>query len=348
MRRREFITLVGGAAAWSFVANAQQPARPVVGFLSSQSPDTYSPFPAAFRDGLKEQGFSDGENVTIEYRWAHGQLNRVPAMAAELVNLKVDVIAATGGVAVALAVKAATPSIPIVFNSGEDPVQAGLVPNLNRPGGNITGVSWFSDEVGATRLGLMHQLVPTAAVIAVLANPNEPETAPSIAATEASARSLGLKLTVLNATTIAGIEAAFGAMVEQRAGAMMVGAGPFFINQRTQIVALPAQHAIPCMYSDPAAVGIGGLINYGNVLTDAYRRNGTYVGRILKGDKPGDLPVDRATKFELVINLKTAKALGLDIPPTLLALALIGESTATRARRRGWTRRRRCTLTSLS
>ena len=298
MRRREFISLIGGAAAWPFVANAQQPAQPVVGFLSSQSPDTYSPFPAAFREGLKEQGFSDGENVTIEYRWAHGQLDRVPAMAAELVNLKADVIAATGGVAVALAVKAATTSIPIVFNSGEDPVQAGLVPNLDRPGGNITGVSWFSDEVGAKRLGLMHQLVPTAAVIAVLANPNEPETAPSIAATEAAARSLGLKLTVLNAPTIAGIEAAFAAMVEQRAGAMMVGAGPFFINQRTQIVALAAQHAIPCMYSDPAAVSIGGLINYGNVLTDAYRRNGAYVGRILKGDKPGDLPVDRATKFD--------------------------------------------------
>jgi putative tryptophan/tyrosine transport system substrate-binding protein len=319
--RREFMALIGSAAAWPLTARAQQPTKPVVGFLSSQSPDTYAPFPEAFREGLKEQGFSDGETVTIEYRWARGQLDLVPAMAADLVHLKVDVIAATGGVAVALAAKAATTSIPIVFNSGEDPVQAGLVPNLNRPGGNITGVSWFSDEVGAKRLGLMHQLVPAAGVVALLANPNEPETTPSVAAIETAARALGLKLIVLNATTNAGIEAAFTAIVEQNARVMMVGSGPFFINQRDQIVALAAQHAIPCMYSDPAAVRVGGLINYGNVLADGYRRNGLYVGRILKGDKPGDLPIDRATKFGLVINLKTAKALGLSVPPTLLALA---------------------------
>jgi putative tryptophan/tyrosine transport system substrate-binding protein len=322
MRRREFIRLVGGAAAaWPLTARAQQPTKPVVGFLSSQSPDTYAPFPEAFRQGLKEQGFVDGENVTIEYRWAHRQPELISGMAADLVHLNVDVIAATGGVAVALAAKAATALIPIVFNSGEDPVQAGLVPNLNRPGGNITGVSWFSDEVGMKRLGMMHQLVPAASVIAVLANPNEPETAPNVAATEAAARALGLKLIVLNATTVAGIETAFAEIAKQKVGAMMIGPGAFFINQRAQNVALAERYAIPCMHSDRASVPIGGLIAYGNVLTDGYRRNGVYVGRILKGDKPGDLPIDRATKFELLINLKTAKALGLDVPPTLLALA---------------------------
>ncbi len=322
MRRREFVTLFGGAAiAWPLAARAQQPTKPVVGFLSSQSPDTYAPFPEAFRRGLKEQGFVDGENVTIEYRWAHRELDLIPGMAADLVHRNVDVIAATGGVAVALAAKAATTSIPIVFNSGEDPVQAGLVSNLNRPGGNITGVSWFSDEVGTKRLGMMHQLVPAASVIAVLANPNEPETAPNVAATEAAARALGLKLIVLNATTVAGIEAAFAEMAKQKVGAMIMGPGAFLINQRAQNVALAERYAIPCMHSDRSAVPIGGLIAYGNVLTDGYRRNGVYVGRILKGDKPGDLPIDRATKFELLINLKTAKALGLDVPPTLLALA---------------------------
>lgn len=319
MRRREFIATLGGAAAmWPLAVRAQQPAMPVVGFLSSQSPDTYAPFPEAFRQGLKEQGFVD---VTIEYRWARRQPDLVPTMASDLVRLKVDVIAATGGVSVALAAKAATTSIPIVFNSGEDPVQAGLVPNLNRPGGNLTGVSWFSDEVGAKRLGLMHQLLPTAAVIAVLANPNEPETAPNIAGTEAAARALGMKLIVLNASTAAGIEAAFAAMVGQKVDAMIVGPGAFFINQRAQFVALAERYAIPCMHSDRASVPVGGLISYGNVLTDGYRRNGVYVGRILKGDKPGDLPIDRATKFELLINLKTAKALGLVVPPSLLATA---------------------------
>ncbi len=322
MRRREFIALIGGAAtAWPLAARAQQPTKPVVGFLSSQSPDTYAPFPEAFRQGLKEQGFVDGQNVTIEYRWAHRQPDLIAGMAADLVHRNVDVIAATGGVAVALAAKAATTSIPIVFNSGEDPVQAGLVSNLNRPGGNITGVSWFSDEVGTKRLGMMHQLAPAASVIAVLANPNEPETAPNIAATEAAARSLGLKLIVLNATTVAGIEAAFAEMAKQKVGAMIIGPGAFLINQRAQNVALAERYAIPCMYSDRSAVPIGGLIAYGNVLTDGYRRNGVYVGRILKGDKPGDLPIDRATKFELLINLKTAKALGIVVPPTLLALA---------------------------
>jgi len=322
MTRRNFIGLLGGAAvAWPISIHAQQAAIPVVGFLSSQSPDTYAPFPAAFREGLKETGFVDGDNVTISYRWAKGKPEQLAALAADLVRSEVAVIAATGGVISALTAKAATTTIPIVFNSGEDPVQAGLVPNLNRPGGNITGVSWFSDELGAKRLGLMHQLVPTAAIMAILANPSEPETAPNVTAAEMAARTLGLKLIVLNAATPAGIEAAFAAMGEQRVGAAIVGTGAFFINQRAQIAALAAQHGIPCMHPDSAAMAVGGLISYGNVLSDAYRRNGLYVGRILKGDKPGELPIDRSTKFELAIDLKTAKALGITVSPTLLATA---------------------------
>ena len=322
MRRRDFIQgIAGSAVAWPLAARAQQVGMPVIGFLSSQSPVTYAPFPAAFRQGLKESGFVDGENITIVYRWAQGHPEQLAPLAADLVRRQVAVISATGGVASALAVKAATTTIPIVFNSGEGPVHAGLVTSLNRPGGNITGVSWFSDEVGSKRLGLMHQLVPSAGVMAVLANPNEPETAPNIAAIEAASRTVGVKLIVLNATTAAGIEAAFAAMVEQGVNAAIVGTGAFFINQRAQIVALAAQHAIPCIHPDGAAAAVGGLITYGNVLTDAYRRNGLYVCRILKGDKPGDLPIDRSTKFELVINLKTAKALGITVPPTLLATA---------------------------
>jgi len=321
VRRREFMAAAGCAIAWPFAARAQQTGMPVIGFLSSQSPATYAPFPAAFREGLKESGFVDGENVTIVYRWAQGHNEQLAALAADLVRRQVAVISATGGVNSALTAKAATTTIPIVFNSGEDPVQAGLVTSLNRPGGNITGVSWFSDEVGAKRLGLMHQLVPGASVVAVLANPNEPETAPNVAAIEAAARTLGVKVIVLNASTAADIETAFAAMAKQSVHAAIVGTGAFFINQRAQIVALAAQHAIPCIHPDGAAAAVGGLITYGNVLTDAYRRNGLYVGRILKGDKPGDLPVDRSTKFELVINLKTAKALGITVPPTLLATA---------------------------
>ena len=321
MRRREFMAAAGCAIAWPFAARAQQTGMPVIGFLSSQSPATYAPFPAAFREGLKESGFVDGENVTIVYRWAQGHNEQLAALAADLVRRQVAVISATGGVNSALTAKAATTTIPIVFNSGEDPVHAGLVTSLNRPGGNITGVSWFSDEVGAKRLGLMHQLVPGASVVAVLANPNEPETAPNVAAIEAAARTLGVKVIVLNASTAADIETAFAAMAKQSVHAAIVGTGAFFINQRAQIVALAAQHAIPCIHPDGAAAAVGGLITYGNVLTDAYRRNGLYVGRILKGDKPGDLPVDRSTKFELVINLKTAKALGITVPPTLLVTA---------------------------
>ncbi|MFZ0524696.1 MAG: ABC transporter substrate-binding protein, partial [Xanthobacteraceae bacterium] len=322
VRRRDFIALAGGAAAaWPLAAGAQQSAMPIIGFFSSQSPVTYAPFPAAFRQGLKESGFVDGENVTIEYRWARGHVDQLSALAADLVQRQVNVIAATGGVASALAAKAATKTIPIVFNSGEDPVQAGLVSSLNRPGGNVTGVSWFNDELVAKRLSLLHQLVPAAAVIGILANPRDPELPPQLTAAKVAAHSLGLKLVVINATSPADIEAGFAALVQQGAGAMIVAAGPFFVNQRSQIIALAAQHTIPCIYSGRESPAAGGLISYGNVLTDAYRRNGIYVARILKGDKPADLPIDRSTKFELVINLKTAKALDITVPPTLLALA---------------------------
>lgn len=322
IRRRQFISALGGAAiALPLAARAQQPAMPMVGFLSGQSSDSYAPFPAAFRQGLKELGFVDGQNVTIEYRWAQGHPEQLPALAADLVQRQVNVIAATGGVVSALAAMAATTTIPIVFNSGEDPVQAGLVSSLNRPGDNVTGVSWFSDETGAKRLSLLHQLVPSTQVIGFLADPSAPETLPTLAATRDAAHALGVKLIVANATSPAEIDAAFAAMLQQGVRAISVGPGAFFVNQRTQMTALASQYAIPCIYSDRAAAVAGGLISYGNVLTDAYRRNGVYVGRILKGDKPSDLPVDRSTKFDLVINLKSAKALGLDVPPTLLAIA---------------------------
>jgi len=320
--RRQFISALGGAAvAWPLAARAQQPIKPIVGFLSSQSPDTYAPFLVAFRQGLKEQGYVDGENVTIEFRWARSQTDLLPALATELVRRPVDVIAATGGVAAALAAKAATTSIPIVFNSGQDPVQAGLVTNLNRPDGNLTGVSWFGTDSAAKRLALLHQLVPGAAVIALLANPKDVELLAQLAAIKEAARQLDRKLVVENATSPSEIDAAFTKFLQQGARAITLASGPFLINQRAQVVALAAQYAIPCIYTDRESAVAGGLMSYGNNLQDGYRRNGVYVGRILKGDKPSDLPIDRATKFEFVINIKTAKVLGLDFPPTLLALA---------------------------
>jgi putative ABC transport system substrate-binding protein len=293
---------------------------PVVGFLSGQSADTYAPFPAAFRQGLKEAGFVDQENVRIEYRWAGGHPDQLPALAADLVRLEVKVIAATGGIGSVRAAKAATTTIPIVFNSGEDPVQAGIVANLNRPGGNVTGISWFNVEAVPKRLSLLHQ-VASATVIALLANPREPETPPQIAAAKDAAHDLGVQLVVLNASSPTEIDTAYAKLVQQGARAVIVPSGPFFVNQRVQLIELAAQHAMPCIYTGRESPHAGGLMSYGNVLADAYRRNGLYVARILKGDKPGDLPIDRSTKFEFVLNLKTAKALGLDIPPTVLALA---------------------------
>jgi putative ABC transport system substrate-binding protein len=322
MQRRDFLVILGGAVvAWPLATRAQQPALPVVGFLSGQSSQRYGQFATAFREGLNEAGFVDGKNVVIEYRWAEGHTDRLPAFASELVRRKVDVIVATGGTASALAAKAATTTIPVVFNSGDDPVNAGLVANLNRPGGNITGVSWFSVELVSKRLALLHDLVPSAAIIALFVNPSDPENVSQPGEARKAAQALGLQLIVVKAGTAGEIEAGFAALAHQRVGALIVGSGPFFIDRRDQIIALAAQHAIPTSYSGRESAVAGGLMSYGNVLADAYRRNGIYVGRILKGDMPGDLPVDRSTKFELVINLKSAKALSLTVPSSLLAAA---------------------------
>jgi ABC-type uncharacterized transport system substrate-binding protein len=317
MKRREFITLLGGTAvAWPSVARAQQP-MPVIGFLNGQSPHTFAHAVAAFRLGLKQTGYVEGDNVAIEYRWAEGQSDRLPALAADLVSRQVAVIAATGGVGSGLAAKAATTKIPIVFNSAGDPVKIGFVSSLNRPGGNLTGISWFSAETAAKRLAMLNELVPSATTVALLLNPDDADVGSQPTDAHEAAGALSRQLVVLNATTAGEIDAAFTALAQQRVGALVVATNAFFLNRRDQIIALAARHAVPTIYSTREYTAAGGLMSYGNSLTDAYRRAGIYAGRILKGDKPGDLPVDQSTKFELVINLKTAKTLGLDLPLSL-------------------------------
>lgn len=326
MRRRDFIAFVGGAAASPLaVARAQQravsAAAPVIGFLSGQSPSGWAHFLDAFRQGLAEKGFVEGQNVAIEYRWAEGHSDRLPALAVELVQRQVTVIAATGGTASVLAAKSATETIPIVFTSADDPVKTGLVTSFNHPGGNVTGVTWFGVEAITKRTELLHELVPNAVKFALLLDPSNPESETPPVAVKNAIAAFGGKLILLTANDANSIDVAFSALLEQGAQALVLSSSPFFVNERARIIKLTAEHAIPTVHAPRDATEEGGLMSYGNNLADAYRRDGIYVGRILKGEKPSDLPIDRSTKFELVINIKTAKALGLTIPSTVFALA---------------------------
>jgi putative tryptophan/tyrosine transport system substrate-binding protein len=323
MKRREFITLVGGTAlAWPVAARAQQPAMPVIGYLDIRSPHTLADQLRAFRQGLKDTGYVEGENVAIEYRWAEGQFDRLPALAAELVRRRVAVIATGGGPAVALAAKAATATIPIVFIVGEDPVRLGLVASLARPGGNLTGINFLVGELTAKRLGLLRELVPGAARIAVLVNPaNTTNAETTLRDVEPAARAMGLQIQILKASTSPEIEAAFATFVRERPDALFVGNDAFLSSRSVQLVHLATLHKIPATYALRETVEVGGLMSYGVNITEALRQVGVYTGRILKDAKPEDLPVVQSSKFELVINAVTARMLGLTVPATLLSVA---------------------------
>src|SRR6266851_1170292 len=320
--RRDVITLLGGVAVWPLGARAQQPALPVIGFLSAGSPKDFAPNVAAFNRGLAEAGYVDGKNVTIEYRWADEQYDRLPALAADLVRRQVSVIAAPGNTPAVLAAKAAAPAIPIVFAIGVDPVTAGLVTSLARPGGNLTGVNFLTNLLVQKQFELLHEVVPNATVFALLVNPTNPNIAESTARdAQEAARSLGLQLHVLNASTERDIDTAFASVVQLRAGALVVAADAFFASRRDYLAALTARNAIPAIYRSYEFAAAGGLMAYGASLADATRLVGVYTGRILRGEKPADLPVQQSTKVELVINLRTAKMLGLTFPLTLLGRA---------------------------
>jgi len=322
LRRREFITLLGGAATavWPFSGRAQQSAMPVIGFLNSGTAEGFVPRVAAYRRGLGETGFQEGKNVAIEFRWANGRYDRLPSMAADLVARQVAVIAA-GGPPAARAAKAATSTIPVVFTSGDDPVQEGLVASLNRPGGNVTGVYLFLTQLIAKKLGLLHDLLPQVSVIGAILNPGTAGGGVQAKDLEATGRALGLRVQFANAGSDKEIEEGFARLGQQRVGALIVGADPYYVSRRAEIVALAARYAIPTIYELRAFVDAGGLMSYGTDLDDGYRQAGIYAGRILKGEKPADLPVLQSTKFQLIINLKTAKALGLKISDNMLSLA---------------------------
>ena len=326
MRRRDFVTLLGGAtlllAAKARRARAQQPAMPVIGLLDSRSPDALTDRLRGFRQGLKDTGYVEGENVAIEYRWAENQFDRLPALAAELVRRQVAVIATNGGPAAAFAAKAATTTIPIVFTVGEDPVRLGLVASLARPGGNLTGINFLVGELAAKRLELLRELVPTATRVAVLVNPTHAtNTETALRDVEPAARAMGLQIQVLNASTSREIDAAFATIVRERPDALFVGNDPFFNARRVQLVLLAGRHGVPAIYSDREYAEAGGLMTYGSNIVDVYRQIGVYAGRILKGVKPADLPVVQSSKFELVINAQTARMLGLTVPDKLLVAA---------------------------
>ena len=321
MRRREFITLIGGAtAAWPFAARAQQPAMPVIGYLDGGSLGTSAHVIAAIRKGLSETGYVEGSNVAIEYRWAEGNYDRLPAMAAEVAHRQVAVIVAMGTPA-AFAAKAATSTVPIVFGGGIDPVQAGLVASLNRPGGNVTGVTSMNAEIETKRLGLLHDLLPQATRFAVLVNPDNPLAEIDIKDAQATAATIGGQIEILTARTNREIDDAFASLVQQRADALLIGPDVFFTNRRVQLATLAVRHGVPAIYSFREFAEAGGLMSYGTSNTDRDRQVGVYAGRILKGEKPADLPILRPTKFEFVINLQTARTLGLTVPAALLARA---------------------------
>jgi putative ABC transport system substrate-binding protein len=321
MKRREFITLLGGAAAWPLAARAQQPAMPVIGFLSSLAASDSNLGVPAFHEGLNGTGLIEGRNVAIEYHLAEGDYQRLPVLAADLVRRRVDVIAATGGPA-ALAAKAASATIPIVFRVAADPIAAGLVASLSRPGGNVTGVTSLNLEVGPKRLEFLHEMVPTATIMAALVNPTNPSNAEILSRDlQATARLLGVQLHLLHAGSDADIDAVFATLTGLRAGGLVIGTDAFFISRNEKLAALALRYRIPTIYQWREFIAAGGLMSYGGSFADSYRLAGVYTGRILKGEKPGDLPVQQATKLELFINLKTAKALGITVPSTLLALA---------------------------
>ena len=322
MNRRTLISLLGGAAAaWPLAVYAQQASMPVIGFLGSTSAVPFAPFLATFRRGLGESGYAEGRNVAIEYRWADNQYERLPALAVELARQQVNVIVASGGPVAAIAAKAATSTIPIVFTATSDPVKLGLVASLNRPGGNVTGWGMFTAELEPKRLELLRELVPNARVIGALINPGRTDAEMQSGDVQAAGRTLGLKVIILPASSGPDIDTAFASLAGQGIAALLISSDPFFIARREQLVALAARHAVPAVYVNRDFPAGGGLASYGTNVAEGYRQAGIYAGRILKGEKPADLPVVQPTKYDLVINLKTARALGLEIPPTLLARA---------------------------